>query len=51
MAPNCSSDHPHLPHIGFDGSRINGIAVAAQNTTAVYGRECLNWPIFKRSLA
>ena len=25
--------------------------MAAQNTTAIYGRECLNWPIFERSLA
>ena len=32
-APNCSSYHPNLPHIGFDGSnsKTNGIAVAAQN--------------------
>ena len=29
-APNCSSNHPHLPNTGFDGSRTNGIAVAAQ---------------------
>ena len=27
--PNCSSNHPNLPHIGFDGSRTNGIAVAS----------------------
>ena len=33
-APNCSSNHPNLPHIGFDGSRTNGIAVAAQNAPA-----------------
>ena len=33
-APNCSSNHPDLPHIGFDGSRTNGIAVAAQNVPA-----------------
>ena len=33
-APNCSSYHPNLPHIGFDGSWTNGIAVAAQNTPA-----------------
>ena len=33
-APNCSSNHPNLPHIGFDGSRTNGIAVAACKTHA-----------------
>ena len=34
MAPNCSSNNPDLPNIRFDGSRTNGIAVAAQNAPA-----------------
>ena len=34
VAPNCSSNNPDLPNIRFDGSRTNGIAVAAQNAPA-----------------
>ena len=41
-ASNCSSHHPDLPHIGFDGSRTNILGVVAQNATAEIGRECLN---------
>ena len=45
-APNCSSNHPNLPHIGFDGSRTNGIAVAVHcpkrapnmGTSALFGQ-------------
>ena len=38
-------------YIGFDGSRTNGVAVAAKNAAASCGCECLNWPIVGRSLA
>ena len=41
-APNCSSHHPDSSHIGFDGSRTNSLAVAAQNGFAEIGRGCLN---------
>ena len=41
-APNCSSHHPDSSHIGFDGSRTNSLAVAAQNAIAEIGRGCLN---------
>ena len=44
-APNCSSHHPDSSHIGFDGSRTNSLAVAAQNAIAEIGRGCLNWPL------
>ena len=40
-APNCSSHHPNSSHIGFDGSRTNGMAVAAQNAPAQFRRESL----------
>ena len=40
-APNCSSNHPDLSHIGFHGSRTNGMAVAAQNAPAQFRRESL----------
>ena len=41
-APNCSSHHPDSSHIGFDGSRTNSLAVAAQNAIAEIGCGCLN---------
>ena len=37
-APNCSSNHPDSSHIGFLGSRTNGMAVAAQNAPAQFRR-------------
>ena len=40
-APSCSSHHLDSSHIGFDGSRTNGMAVAAQNAPAQFGRESL----------
>ena len=40
-APNCSSHHPDSSHIGFDGSRTNGMAVAAQIAPAQFRRESL----------
>ena len=40
-APNYSSHHPDSSHIGFDGSRTNGMAVAAQNAPAQFRRESL----------
>ena len=40
-APNCSSNHPDASHIGFHGSRTNGMAVAAQNAPAQFRRESL----------
>ena len=39
--PNCSSHHPDSSHIGFDGSKTNGMAVAAQNVPAQFRRESL----------
>ena len=33
-ASNCSSHHPDLSHIGFDGSRTTILGVVAQNATA-----------------
>ena len=41
-APNCSSHHLDSSHIGFDGSRTNSLAVAAQNAIAEIRRGCLN---------
>ena len=40
-APNCSSHHPDSSHIGSDGSRTNGMAVAAQYVPAQFRRESL----------
>ena len=40
-APNCSSNHPDSSHIGFHGSRTNGMAVAAQKAPAQFCRESL----------
>ena len=40
-APNCSSNHPDSSHIGFHGSRTNGMAVASQNAPAQFRRETL----------
>ena len=40
-APNCSSYHPDPSHIGFHGSRTNGMVVAAQNAPAQFRCESL----------
>ena len=45
-APNWFSRHPNSYHIGCRGSRTNGMAVAAQNTTAQFRRESLKQPIY-----
>ena len=34
--------HPDSSHIGFDGSRTNSLAGAAQNAIAEIGHGCLN---------
>ena len=40
-APNCSSNHLDSSHIGFHGSRTDGMAVSAQNAPAQFLRESL----------